>query len=202
MQDSSNDAADVRRTVEYRTDTWLIRKVPLYLLLCLAGLALVMYADGRGRVGGWVLLAAGAGLVGFALYRQAHPGRPALTLSPGGLLLRAGRKATLVAWPEVHGVDTVDLKVRTSARGIPVTVRYRDCTVVLVSKAFYEAHLDAGFLRGPAWGHVFVPRGDMVQIALHHEQLSVSPQDVRGPIEARWRASMGCLLYTSPSPRD
>jgi hypothetical protein len=176
--------------VEYRTDTWIIRKMPLYLLLCLAGLALVVYADGKGRAGGWVLLAAGVGLTGFALYRQARPGRPVLTLSPGGLLLRAGGRATLVPWREVHGVETVDLKVRNRVRGITVMAIHRDCTVVLVSQAFYEAHLDVGsvFLRGPAWDNVFVPRGEMVQVALHHEQLSVSPREVREPIEARWRA--------------
>jgi hypothetical protein len=46
-------------------------------------------------------------------------------------------------------------------------------------------------MRGPGWNYLFIPKGNSVAIALHHEQFSVAPDDVREPIEGRWREFRG-----------
>lgn len=188
------EATDVHQILEYRTDKWIMTWVPIALLLCLMGLIMLVYSN-RGSVSdavaGWILLAAGAGGTGFALFRRYNPGKPALVLSPEGLLLRIGSvKEILIPWREVHGVDTSDLKVWNWLRPIPPRVKLRDCTLVSVSRAFYDQHIhvDSAFMRGPGWDSLFIPNGASVQIALHHEQFSVRPDEVREPIEARWRA--------------
>ncbi len=43
-------------------------------------------------------------------------------------------------------------------------------------------------LRGPSWGSNFIPKGDLVQVALQHELVSVEPRAMRDAVEARWNA--------------
>src|SRR5262245_31153864 len=81
-------ASNIRQTAEYRSDTWLIKQVPLFLVLCLAGIALVLYADGKGMAAGWILSIVGVALTGYALYRVRYPSEPILTLAPDALHLR------------------------------------------------------------------------------------------------------------------
>ena len=87
-------------------------------------------------------------------------------------------------WHEIQGVDTVDIKARGDI------APFRDVTVFLVSKEFYDAHVsvDPGRL---GWNTLVVPKGPLVQIALHHQLLSVKPQALRESVEARWHAFRG-----------
>jgi hypothetical protein len=66
----------------------------------------------------------------------------------------------------------------------------RGATVVVVSKPFYDAHIHRGlFMRGPYWYEAkFIPKGDLIQCALHSEIVSVAPRDLRDAVETRWRA--------------
>ena len=65
--------------------------------------------------------------------------------------------------------------------------------MVLVSKQFYEEKIfiDSFFLRGPGWKANFIPKGELVQVALHHELVSVEPQSLRHAVETRWHAFRG-----------
>jgi hypothetical protein len=127
------------------------------------------------------------------LARYFSPSRPRVVLSPAGLMLRVAMKDILIPWREIEDVFTTDQKAWTSARGIPFRVTYRQCTIVRISRQFYDrqVHVASLLMRGPGWDHLFVQRGNSVEIALHHEQFSVAPEDVREPIEGRWREFRG-----------
>ena len=59
------------------------------------------------------------------------------------------------------------------------TMTFHDLTVVMVPKQFYNSRIfvNSFFLRGPGWNANFIPKGSLVQVALHHELVSCSPQE-------------------------
>jgi hypothetical protein len=188
-----NDAVtDVQQTLTYSRRTslnWRWLALGLVAFAFGVGFAYVRPADFT--VYDWLMTAAalvlGPLLTAYALLRLLVPGKPALVLSPQGLRLHLEWvKDVLIPWREVHGVDTID--ITDEFRGMPVI--YPGVTVILVSKAFYDRyiHVDSLFLRGPAWDNLFIPKGSMVQVALHHEVLTATAQELRAAIEARWRA--------------
>jgi hypothetical protein len=63
-------------------------------------------------------------------------------------------------------------------------------TVVLVSKQFHDQRVSVPsfFLRGPGWRTNFIPKDSLVQVALHHDLVSVEPRSLREAVEARWLA--------------
>ena len=156
---------------------------------------MAVYEVGRHRLPGTILLLVSTGFSLFLLYRLYNPGRSRMTLSPAGLQLHVGGRDVLVPWREIASIDTTDLKVRNWGRGSALfpTITFRDCTMVKVSRPFYEEaiHVPSVFMQGPGWQGVFHAEGDSMRIALHHDQLVVSPQDVRTLIEARWRTFRG-----------
>ena len=187
------EAPDVHQTLEYRTDTAILKGVPSALVLCLLGLvafALIDDPPAEIAVAGFVLVSAGVGWTAFALWRRSHPGRPLYVLSPPGIRYRVPWvKEILIPWREIEGIDTIEITAWTWSR-YPRQVTFRDVAVVLVSKQFYDRHIfvDSAFMRGPGWSNTFVEKGTSVQVALHHELVSVEPQALREAIAARWRA--------------
>lgn len=132
----------------------------------------------------WGLIVFGVGLAGWEFSKSTIRQEPLLTLLPEGIILRFdGVEAFLIPWSEVRGVDSITV---TGWRG----ATFDNVTVVLVSMAFYEHVIDVGsfFSRGPGWGATFIPAGDLMQVALHHEILPVSADDLLAAVEARWRA--------------
>jgi hypothetical protein len=186
-------ATDVTRTVEYRTDRWFAGWLPYALLVAALGLGILIFDDGRARMAGLVLLGVGSVLGACMFYRHFHMSTPRVVLSPAGLTIRVAMRGILIPWREIEHIATIDHKVWTSHRGIPVRVTMRACTMIRIPQAFYDArvHVANPFMRGPGWEHLFIPRGKSVEIALHHEQFAIEAADVRGPIEARWRAFRG-----------
>ena len=139
----------------------------------------------------WVLVVAGTGITVFALWRRANRGKPMFVLSPAGVHYRiAGVKTFLVPWREIRSIDTINIASWNWSIRNPGTMIFSNVTVILVSKQFYDARIfvNSLFLRGPAWGNVFIPKGDQVQVALHHELVSVEPRALRAAVEARWHA--------------
>jgi hypothetical protein len=188
-------ATDVRQVVEYRADRWRVGWLPYAVLLAALGLYMAVYEIGRHRLPGTILLLVSIGFSLFLLYRLYNPGPSRLTLSPAGLQLRAGGRDVLIPWREIASIDTTDLKVRNWGRGAILfpTITFRDCTMVKVSRPFYEQaiHVPSVFMQGPGWQGVFHAEGDSMRIALHHDQFMVTSQEVRAHIEARWRAFRG-----------
>ena len=182
------DTADVHQTLEFRADTMITRLLPYGLVLCflgLLGLALAendLSAEILVFVG--VVLAAGLGLTAFALWRRFRSGRPVFVLSPMGIHYRLPTLA-LVPWREIQGLDVIDVTAGWGAR----TWTCHDVTVVLVSRQFYDSHLHQPFFRRPqGWASVFIPKGAMVQCALHHDVVSVEPRALHDAVAARWQA--------------
>jgi hypothetical protein len=123
--------------------------------------------------------------------RRFRRGKPIYLLSPAGVHYRGpGIKEILIPWHEIEGVDTIDITWRHWMARRTQLLTSRGVVVVLVSKPFYDAHIHRGlFWRGPYWYETkFIPKGDLIQCALHSEIVSVAPRDLRHAVESRWRA--------------
>ena len=206
------DTPDIRQILEYRIDRTLAKGVPYALwliLLGLFGLAIEDETPADIAFASFIVITAGGGWIAWAIVRRPRPGKPLFVLSPQGVHYRfAAVKHVLVPWREIEGLDTIDITLRVWLRYTREVV-FHDVTVILVPKAFYDAHvhLDSLFMRGPYWGGTFVPKGDVVQMALHHESVSVDRETLRAAVEARWRAFRGAAAgaagdgKTAPPPR-
>lgn len=185
--------------------TSVARLLPTGLLLIVIGLALLVLADAddkpasRGHFAFIALaLALGLGVIVVALRARYRPGKPVFTLSPAGIQHRWVRQV-LIPWHEVQAVERADIVTRLFN---PVwlfssgsTLMYRralhaDVTVIVVSRRFYDAmlHVKSFWLRGPGWNGNFIPHGDTVQVALHHELVAADRQQLRRAVTRRWLA--------------
>ena len=194
--------ADVSQSLEYRPTTAVVRLLPTGLLLIFLGLLILTFIDSDREKGGTYIgvglcLILGVGLSAFTLWRRWNHGKPIFTLSPDGIQYRIPLvKQVLIPWHEIQGIDTIDIEAgHWSILWSTNTLRYntfilRDVTVILLSQRFYEQrlHVSSFFLRGPAWKANFIPKGSQVQMALHHEYVSVAPRALRDAVEARWHA--------------
>ena len=196
---------DINQTLEYRSATAIVRLLPTGLLLIFLGLLIFALVVDPDRESAWTYfgvvlsLMVGVALVGFTLWRRANPGKPLFTLSPAGIHYRIPMvKEVLIPWQEIQGVDTIDIEAGYWSflwfTQFP-TPRYntwvaRDVTVILLPKPFYDRRIfvDSPLLRGPGWNANFIAKGSLVQMALHHELVSVEPRALREAIESRWLA--------------
>lgn len=194
---------DVHQILEYRADTALARMLPTGLGLCFLGLLGLAVLDAGHRdfefilaVG--VLLTVGPGIIALALFKRANRGKPIFVLSPMGIHYRIPWvKEFLIPWREIRGIETIDVTSSNWSFRNPGTVTFHNVTVILVPKPFYNARIfvDSLLLRGPGWENNFIPKGDLVQVALHHELVSAEPRTLREAVEARWQA-----FRNQPSP--
>jgi hypothetical protein len=197
---------DVNQILEYRTATAIVRLLPTGLLLIFGSLFIFVLTDpGREPVTTYLgiplVFVTGIAVIGVALWTRANPGKPLFTLTPAGIHYRIPWvKELIIPWREIQGVDTINIvthrstlawlfvdSVKTPYRH---TLYYYDVTVVLVSKQFYDSNIfvRSFFLRGPGWKANFIPKGDLIQTALHHTLMSVEPKALRQAVEARWHA--------------
>jgi hypothetical protein len=165
----------------------LARKTLLFAAVC-AGVGLLSVLVGGDDttlvVVGWGLLLFGVGWAGWEFAKTTQKQKPLLVLAPAGILMRVdGVTEFAIPWTEVKGVDSINIP---GPRG----TSFDHVTAILVSREFYDRviHVDSFFTRGPGWGFMFLPYGDMMQIALHHEILPVTASDLLAAVEARYRA--------------
>ena len=197
------DGADVRLTLEYRSATAIARLLPTGLLLIFLGLCIFALADTDREpmtlVGVVLCWVTGIAVIATALWRRTNPGAPLFTLSPSGIHYRIPWvKEFLIPWREIQSVGTIDVVAGYWSllwhTRVPTpryrTMVFRIVTVITVSKEFYDQHIhvDSVFLRGPGWNANFMPKGPLVQVALHHELVSAEPQGLRAAVESRWHA--------------
>ncbi|MCX7899361.1 MAG: hypothetical protein N2444_04640, partial [Methylocystis sp.] len=164
--------------------------------------ALIILADADEKpsetfIGSVLCLILGSVITALALWRGSNPGRPFITISPAGIRYRIwGAREFAIPWREIKGVDTIDIVTNMpwyfrliAPRSLYGQV-FHGVTVVSVSKQFYDERIfvDSLFLRGPGWDNNFLPKGHLVQVALHHDLVSVEPRQLREAVEARWRA--------------
>jgi hypothetical protein len=185
------DAENVHQTLAYSSRKLSRRWLEIGLVLLAAGGVLAYIRPDSFTLFDWIMLpitlVLGVGLTLYALLRLWVPGKPLLRLSPAGVRLHIQWvKDIVIPWHEVLGVDTVD--ITGEVRGYPVV--FSGVTVVLVSRRFYDRHIHvtSWFLRGPGWDTNFIPKGSTVEVALHHEALPATAQELRAAVEARWHA--------------
>jgi len=178
----------------------LARKQLLFAAVA-AGVGLVgILVDDDGRLPHfvfWALLVFGVGWAGWEFSKSTLPQKPLLVLTPDAIFMRLeGATEFAIPWTEVRGIDSVRVE---SLRG----ATFENVTVVLVSRDFYDRviHVDSFIRRGPGWGQFFIPYGDMMQVALHHEILPVTAEDLLAAVEARYRA-FGRPPSDPESPHD
>ena len=193
---------DINQTLEYRSATAVVRLLPTGLLLVFLGLVIFALVDLDREpwtfIGILLCWVVGGALAGFALWRRVNPGKPLFALSPDGIRYRIPLvREILIPWQEIQGVDTIDIEsgywsMRSALYPLPSynTWLVRDVTVILLAKPFYDRRIfvDSFLLRGPGWNANFIVKGALVQMALHHELVSVEPRRLREAIEARWLA--------------
>lgn len=222
---------DVHQILEYRADTALARMLPTGLGLCFLGLLGLAVLDAGHRdfefilaVG--VLLTVGPGIIALALFKRANRGKPIFVLSPMGIHYRIPWvKEFLIPWREIRGIETIDVTSSNWSFRNPGTVTFHNVTVILVPKPFYNARIfvDSLLLRGPGWENNFIPKGDLVQVALRtgvgrtadtprsgRGAMAGVPQSAvaravrrrgRGPIENNKRAGDGQMEKGDPPKR-
>ena len=196
---------DIHQTLEYRSAAAIVRLLPTGLLLIFLSLLIVALVVEPEReeiwtyVGAGISLIIGTVLVGFTLWRRVDSGKPLFTLAPDGIRYRIPLiKEVLIPWHVIEGVDTVDIEggywTISWLRQNPTWDYERlvacNVTVILLPKQFYDQRIFVGsmLLRGPGWKMNFIPKGSQVQMALHHEFVSVDPRALREAVEARWLA--------------
>jgi hypothetical protein len=134
---------------------------------------------------GWGSIAVCLPWAFYEIYWLMKPDTALIELLPQGIIFRQTTEHFIVPWTEIHGVDTID--IHTSMRGRSVT--FNNVTVILVSQFFYERviHVDSYIMRGPGWDANFIPKDDKMMVALHHELLPATAEEVRRQVEARWK---------------
>jgi hypothetical protein len=191
------DPSDVHVTLEYRMDAELADWLPIGVLTVFCGLALFAMAqpdlpDPGATIAAVLAMPVGIGIIALALWRRFRRGNPVYVLSPMGVHIRwPWVRELVIPWHEIKEVDTIDITWRHWLAYRPRDLTSRGVVVVLVSKPFYDAHIhfDSYFMRGPYWYEVsFIPKGELIQCALHSEIVSIEPRLLRDAVEARWRA--------------
>ena len=83
------------------------------------------------------------------------------------------------------------------------TMTFHDLTVVMVPKQFYNSRIfvNSFFLRGPGWNANFIPKGSLVQVALHHD-LCLLPRAPRACVVLPAGASRGGRSALARVPRS
>jgi hypothetical protein len=83
----------------------------------------------------------------------------------------------------------VDVTSWNYSIGRPGTITFCDVTVLLLPREFYRARILLPFWRrGPGWRATFIPKGEVIQLALNHELVSVDARTLRAAVESRWYA--------------
>jgi hypothetical protein len=151
------------------------------VIVLLADTSLEYWLASAGIVAGilWIL---------YETYWLMRPASALVELLPQGIIFRhgGGLEDYIVPWKEIHGVDSINIE--TKFRG--ETIIFNNVTVILVSMKFYDRviHVDNFIMRGPGWDGAYVPKDDMMQIAIHHEIIEATAEEIRRQVEARWRA--------------
>ncbi len=185
--------ADPARIVDYHVD-------PLrWLNSALLGVFFGLVFLGTVPPVGAALLGISLTALAFIWWRRHSPGTPLMSLSPAGVTIGfIGLRDKTIPWSEIVEIETESFTVGSGKR----KARFEDVTMVLVSEEFYlqDLHVESTFKRGPGWDTVFRRKGDLYQVALHHEPCAIRPEDVRNPVEKRWQA----FRYTSSpiAPRE
>jgi len=138
------------------------------------------------HVFGWILLYLGAGYIGYAIFRHYRLGRPILMLTPAGVTYhRPWLSDVFIPWAEIQAIGPLEV---VGPSGFAST--NPNAIAVTVTNDFYARHIapKRSFLAPPGSEWMFQPKGAMMQMVVTSHEVSVKPEDYRGPMEARWKA--------------
>ncbi len=155
---------------------------------CIAGCVIVLLADSSREYWlAWIWTLFTIVWIVYELYWLMRPASALIELLPQGIVFRhgGGLEDYIVPWKEIHGVDSIDIETRFRGK----TITFNNVTVILVSMTFYDRviHVDNFIMRGPGWDGAYVPKGDMMQVAIHHEIVEATAEEIRRQVEARWK---------------
>lgn len=156
------------------------------LLLLGAFLTFVVVRTSRSgdvRIFGVLMMLAGGGYLLVAALRHASP-KPMLELSARGLVYRLipGRDL-IISWTDISGIETLDQGRTRSGDRILKTVlivpdRVFDASVKPLPGGFQKLFWESSIRRGMG----------NVRVQVDHTPLSLTFEELRGEIDARWRA--------------
>lgn len=173
---------ELRKTLQFHATGATRQHLVLALALFLLSFGAVIGADASKLP--LTLTGAVIGLAwsGYEFWRLFNPSKPMVVLSAMGVDYRIpGGAAIFIPWAEIHDVSAIEI---SSSKA-----RFADVTALKVSKRFYEKEIEDHLsLFGTQNKYLFVPKGNFVQIALHHELLGIPPRPLREAISARWYA--------------
>jgi hypothetical protein len=138
---------------------------------------------------GWFLAIVGLAYGAFVLVVQPQfQKKPLLELSPRGIRLRTVGEI-FIPWQAVRGIDSIDMTT-WPARTSPFPVKYENVTTVQVRREFYDRSIVPTITAwpGPGVANTFLVGDPVVQVAIHHDVLPVTVEELRREIAARWYA--------------
>jgi hypothetical protein len=189
-QDRGLPPVDVHRIKAYGHEKAQSAFLGIAAVALVAGVLGVSFAhDDRMAKIGWFLGIVGLAYGAFVLFVQPQfQKKPLLELSPQGLRLRTAGEV-FIPWHAVSGIDSIDLTT-WPARTSPFPVKFENVTTVQVRRDFYDRSIVPTISRwpGPAQNNTFLLQGAVVQVAIHHEVLPVTVEELRREIAARWYA--------------
>lgn len=179
---------DAKQTLSFGRAKLARRMLFIGLLSLAAGIFLLWLNDNRQTLFmGYLGLGLGLLICGYEFHRFFNPAKPLLVLSPEGVRIRIELvKQYLIPWGEVREVGSTDIE--GTFRG--QRIKFDNVTYVGVTRSFYERviFVDNWFLRGPGWDTNYIPAGGLVRVALHHEILPATAEELRTAVETRWKA--------------
>lgn len=192
---------DLKRVVEYRRRWAAVALLPLLLGLAALALGAMAFAPRAGGLG--LMLLAVLALVLARMLWLARPWAPPdLVLTPEGLRVQIGRGALALGWSDIQAVETGSFEGFAPQRYRRNRMRFDDVTMIRLQDGILSRLGLRGrsgwFGQGRDWLLRHDDRGDSV--ALHHQWLGLTPAEVRGPVEARWRAWRDAPAPAAASP--
>jgi hypothetical protein len=184
-----NTKTDVAEVLTYGREKLARRTMQFGFIAAVVGGLSVFFSEDNDmlRIVGWGLIVFGVGYIAWEFGKTTQVQKPLLVLSPEGINMRVeGATEFLIPWKEVQGLDAITI------RG-PRGVTFKNVTVVMVSRAFYDKviYVDSFLKRGPGWDLTFLVSDTTVQVALHDYILPVTGAELYAAVEARWKAFGG-----------
>lgn len=171
---------DLRKTVQFHAQGATRQFLLIALALFVLSFGAVIGADESKLP--LTLTGAAIGLIwsGYEFWRLFNPSKPMVVLSAVGVDYRIpGGAAVFIPWDEIHDVSAIEISTSKAD--------FTDVTALKVSKRFYEKEIEDHLsLFGSQNKYLFVPKGNFIQIALHHELLGIPARPLREAISARW----------------
>jgi hypothetical protein len=185
---------DIHQTLSF--SRWKLgRKFLLMgILFLLFGIGITLFDDHNKMryYVGYLLFGIGLFVVIYEIHQATHA-KPMLVISPDGVLFRIDMvKEFLIPWHQVKALRLIEVVDASGASKWPFKQKFQSVNAVVVTNDFYDRHMHVSnpFLRGPGYSNLFVPdeKNNMIQLALHHEILPVTSEELRVALKSRWEA--------------